>query len=478
MFIQYLYKMNTLHLAIIVVYVVAIIIGIFLFESNQKNPITTMQTNQTNTVPTVSHIIIPPGAEDPSSGKNYEPRYLVVVLGVNNTVRWTNESPSDAHTIVARNQDDPLFWNATRSVNGALLLPGKSFNFSFTKVGEFQYDTEPHPWMYGWVLVLPQSAKDAIQTVTLNASSGVPDPCETFTMPCPFHPNNYNYTVQKFDSDIYIEKVTGNGVDHYAIIKPDKTCYYPPTVSNSCTNPDDLAILRLVGVNTSIPQENLHVALTGLAPSYLVGTPIDFGISIKGYGHCDIPSVLITHDGYIDWQSKTSWPSDTTQCLTGMHPLDRKYDLGYVGGPFYLNKSGTYLVHVGYSSNMTEEKFNVTSQEGQGTTAIIYSNGTYAGFSFDYYITGHNKLLGSTLDNTTRTIILSTHAAENGNLTVTLTPDLVNLLEQGKNENLPIVLDDEHETKYAEHLSNQNLIMTIPFQNGTSRIQIIGTSQI
>ncbi|MDE2589139.1 MAG: hypothetical protein KGL95_05695, partial [Patescibacteria group bacterium] len=216
-----------------------------------------------------------------------------------------------------------------------------------------------HPWMYGWVLVLPQSPENAIHTVTLNASSGIPDPCETFRMPCPLHQSNYNFTAQKFGQDIYIEKVTANGVDNYAVIKPNKTCYYPPSYANSCTNPDDLAILRLVGVDTSIPQENVHVAISGLAPSYLVGEPIDFEINIKGFGHCDIPSVLVTHQGYIDWQSKTSWPSDTTPCETGMHDIDKKYDIGYIGGPFSINQTGTYTIHVDYASNSTEVRFDV-----------------------------------------------------------------------------------------------------------------------
>lgn len=243
--------MKTLYLAIIVgIGIIAIITGALMIELDQKKSIVPMETNQTSVHPSVSNIIIPAGAEDPSSGKNYEPRYLVVVLGVNNTVKWTNESPSAAHAIVAENQDDPLFWNATRSVNGVLLLPGKSFNFTFTKVGEFQYDTDPHPWMYGWVLVLPQSAKNATTTVSLNTSSDIPGPCAVFGVPCPnnpSNPNSYNFTAQKFGQDIYIEEMTINGVDTYAILKPNKDCYYPQGYGNTCTNPDDLAILRLVG---------------------------------------------------------------------------------------------------------------------------------------------------------------------------------------------------------------------------------------
>ncbi|HKU33358.1 MAG TPA: hypothetical protein VJR22_05890 [Candidatus Nitrosotalea sp.] len=364
--------MKILYLAItITIYVIAIIVGTYLFEFNQKTPITHMQTNQTSQPPSVSNIIIPDGAEDPSSGKNYEPRYLVVVLGINNTVKWTNESPSAAHTIVADNQDDPLFWNVTRSNNGVLLLPGKSFNFTFTKVGEFQYDTDPHPWMYGWVLVLPQSDEKAIQTVTLNASSNIPDPCETFRVPCPLHSSNYNFTAQKFGSDIYIEKFTGNGVDYYAIIKPHSVCYYPSISNDKCKNPDDLTILRLVGVDTSISQQYADIIISGLKSQYVEGEPISFELKINGYGYdaCEIPHVsVLGYNGSTVWQSlKSPWIS----CIPGRGYHNTVIEMYTLGGPFSINQTGTYTAHVDYASNSTEAKFDVVPK-----TVLLTNNTT------------------------------------------------------------------------------------------------------
>src|SRR5574340_744241 len=69
----------------------------------------------------VSTIIIPKGSSDLGSGKNYEPRYLLVVLGINNTVRWINEDDM-ANTIVAdtHNQPDPLFEKGPYS-NGVII---------------------------------------------------------------------------------------------------------------------------------------------------------------------------------------------------------------------------------------------------------------------------------------------------------------------------------------------------------------------
>ena len=303
----------------------------------------------------VSAIIIPKDSEDQSSGKNFEPKYLVVVLGVNNTVRWINEADVP-NTLFADNQDDPLFWNATHSISNGMLFDGRTFNFTFTKLGEFGYHTEPHPWLHGWVLVLPQSTENATQTVVLN-NTQVPGPCQIFGVPCP---NNTTFTAQKFGTDTYIEKMTINGVDHYAIVSPSGVCVYPLAHSDSCTDPISLAMLRLVGVDTSIPQKDVNIMITGLNSSYTVGQPIDFGINVKGYGPCDVPSVLITSvEGSFSWQSN----APVMTCPPGMDKIDINYTLHYLGGPLSLNQTGTYRVHVDYDSNYTETQFNVTSSD-------------------------------------------------------------------------------------------------------------------
>src|SRR6267143_2436939 len=263
--------MKTLYLSIIVAIGIAAVVSSFFFlvypftSNNQTVP-------SSAPPPQVSTVIIPKDSEDQSSGKNFEPRYLVVVLGVNNTVRWVNEAVV-LNTVVADNKEFPLFWNATNYPFNGVLLEGKSFNFTFTKPGEFGYHTEPHPWLHGWVLVLPQCAENATQTVVLNDTK-IPGPCEIFTLPCP---NNPSFSAQKFGSDIYIEKITINGVDSYAIVNPSGVCVYPPSYRDSCTSPIDLAILRLVGVDTSIRQlEKIPVIING------VNSDFSFNYTITG----------------------------------------------------------------------------------------------------------------------------------------------------------------------------------------------------
>lgn len=102
--------------------------------------------------PQITTVIIPAGSEDPQSGKNYDPPSVTVVIGVNNTVQWINQSPSAANTITSDNyqnglQSPPAFQSPT-------LGPEKSWEFTFTQTGTYSYHGDPHPWSRGTVIVL------------------------------------------------------------------------------------------------------------------------------------------------------------------------------------------------------------------------------------------------------------------------------------------------------------------------------------
>ncbi|HEX7032903.1 MAG TPA: plastocyanin/azurin family copper-binding protein [Nitrososphaera sp.] len=97
-------------------------------------------------------VIIPEGAGLASSGKSFEPETIKVMIGVNNTVRWINQDRI-AHWIRADDQSDPEFYNATGGEPGnKMILPGESFEYTFTKAGEFGYHGKPV--MRGTVIVL------------------------------------------------------------------------------------------------------------------------------------------------------------------------------------------------------------------------------------------------------------------------------------------------------------------------------------
>ncbi len=64
------------------------------------------------------------------------------------TIRWHNKDTVSA-MIEADNDSDPDFYKATKG--GIMIKPGESFDYKFTKAGEFGYHGKP--WQKGAVVV-------------------------------------------------------------------------------------------------------------------------------------------------------------------------------------------------------------------------------------------------------------------------------------------------------------------------------------
>ncbi|MGI0060926.1 MAG: cupredoxin domain-containing protein [Nitrosotalea sp.] len=196
--------MKTIPLAIIIgsIGVTVAILAIVTFDqSTSPAPLDTSQTS--NMTQSISTVVIPKDSEDQSSGKNYEPQYLVVVLGVNNTVRWENHSNS-TQWIVADNSSDSNFAAVTPYSENYMppsdikllsdlyagsvyvkqilepdgkkttlytatiksqnyLMPGKSFEYTFTTPGTFGY--HGRPLERGSVTVLPPVCSQPTQAI-------------------------------------------------------------------------------------------------------------------------------------------------------------------------------------------------------------------------------------------------------------------------------------------------------------------------
>ncbi|TBR08781.1 MAG: hypothetical protein EPO62_06105 [Candidatus Nitrosotenuis sp.] len=88
------------------------------------------------------NIVIPTGASNPEAQKNYVPKNILVVIGVNNTVTWVNEDDASSSVV----SDDDLF-------DSGLISPKNAWTHTFDMEGFYGYHSEPHPWMKGMVIV-------------------------------------------------------------------------------------------------------------------------------------------------------------------------------------------------------------------------------------------------------------------------------------------------------------------------------------
>lgn len=95
-----------------------------------------------NPPPVIVKVSIAPGASTNNTSPGYSPVQITVVIGVNNTVAWTNNDRA-IHTVTAHDN----------SFDSGDLSPGQTYTHTFTQVGTFTYSCKYHSWMHGSVIV-------------------------------------------------------------------------------------------------------------------------------------------------------------------------------------------------------------------------------------------------------------------------------------------------------------------------------------
>jgi copper-containing nitrite reductase len=120
-------------------------IGVFSVGTGGSTTTTSITTSASSTTlpsTAVARVTIPMGAGMNTSSPGYSPSTITVVIGVNNTVVWTNDD-SIPHTVTASNK---LF-------DSGNMNQGDTFSFTFTSPGVYTYGCSYHPWMKGTVIV-------------------------------------------------------------------------------------------------------------------------------------------------------------------------------------------------------------------------------------------------------------------------------------------------------------------------------------
>jgi plastocyanin len=108
--------------------------------------------------PEPAKVSILEGSSQPSQQKNFDPKEVRGTLGISNKIIWTN-TDTTAHTVTSDGQYNDQINGPFNSLESTgLILPQKTFEFTFTKDGEFPYHCEPHPWMTGKVIIVKSFA--------------------------------------------------------------------------------------------------------------------------------------------------------------------------------------------------------------------------------------------------------------------------------------------------------------------------------
>jgi plastocyanin len=93
-------------------------------------------------------VAIPKGAGSASGAPGYEPGTITVVVGINNTVTWTNNDTAP-HTVTPVLEPTGGGWSG-----GSGDLPvNMSYSFTFKVPGNYSYTCAYHSWMNGVVVV-------------------------------------------------------------------------------------------------------------------------------------------------------------------------------------------------------------------------------------------------------------------------------------------------------------------------------------
>jgi plastocyanin len=95
-------------------------------------------------------VSIPNGAGNgPQAAPGYAPDKITVVIGVNNTVTWTNNDPIH-HTVTSS--------PGNGSLNSGDMAQGATYTYTFTTPGTYNYVCVYHSWMTGTVVVLASTS--------------------------------------------------------------------------------------------------------------------------------------------------------------------------------------------------------------------------------------------------------------------------------------------------------------------------------
>jgi plastocyanin len=139
--------------AIAVVVIAAVAATVFFVSASGRSPSSGANVSCGTSAPDGSavQIAIYSGASSSGNPPGYSPDRLTLVIGVNNTVTWTNYD-SAHHTVTTSSSPSGA------SFNSGDLAQGATYSCTFTQPGTYQYYCKYHSWMTGTISVEESTA--------------------------------------------------------------------------------------------------------------------------------------------------------------------------------------------------------------------------------------------------------------------------------------------------------------------------------
>jgi plastocyanin len=131
----------------IVIIVVAVAgVAIYMVISNTAPPNASVCSSSAGSGQTPVRVSIYNGSANSANPPGYTPDTITLVVGVNNTVTWTNND-SVHHTVTSTSAP------TGGDFNSGNMQPGAVCTHTFTVAGTYQYDCAYHSWMVGTIVV-------------------------------------------------------------------------------------------------------------------------------------------------------------------------------------------------------------------------------------------------------------------------------------------------------------------------------------
>ena len=144
-------------------------------------------------------------------------------------------------------------------------------------------------------------------------------------------------------------------------------------------------------------------------------------------------------------------------------------------GPLW--KQGSYLIKVSYGEgNIAESEFSFTSKSNsiKPTTNFEVDAGSYGTFDVEYTIKG-GTIKDIIVNSNNFGVEVQINSTDEGFITLDLPREFIGAEKQNGKDEAFIILIDGIEVTYQETINSKSRIITINFEQGDSKIDIIGT---